>query len=67
MDSDKLPARGLSLTNPGLACQLSLGLKRRSFSPRNSGSSTHHTPAPAQITNLATETPKPCIQFKLTG
>lgn len=41
--------------------------KGRPFSPRNHGSSTRHTPAPAQITNLATETMKRCIQFKLTG
>lgn len=66
MDSDKLPAGGLSLTNPGLACQLSLGPKGRPFILRNHGSSTRHTPAPAQITNLATETTKLCIQFKLT-
>lgn len=33
---------------------------------RNHGSSTCHTQARAQTTNLATETTKFCIQFKLT-
>ncbi len=39
----------------------------RPFTPRNHGSSTCDTPAPARITNLATETTERCIHFKMTG
>lgn len=68
MDSDKLPARGLSLTNPDLACQLSSGPKGKALHSEEPW--LQHTPhtSPSPITNLGhKKNMKCCVPFKPTG